>query len=211
MRQKVAGDVLERLLAVMEQKKREMVLLQGKPREATASMSARNVSVLILYKADGKILLQHRSKDAPTLPDHWSFFGGGVEEGESPEQAVRREAVEELGYQLASPRLFSVKQIAVEKRELTLHVFVERYDGGLLTQNSFLQGQWAHAVSLYFGRISYPVYLFHLVVLYAMSRLPLQQAPSLQFFMYVMGVLLLTTIFFYGVEKPILASRPRYP
>jgi mutator protein MutT len=133
MRQKVAGDVLERLLAVMEQKKREMVLLQGKPREATASMSARNVSVLILYKADGKILLQHRSKDAPTLPDHWSFFGGGVEEGESPEQAVRREAVEELGYQLASPRLFSVKQIAVEKRELTLHVFVERYDGGLLT------------------------------------------------------------------------------
>jgi peptidoglycan/LPS O-acetylase OafA/YrhL len=80
-----------------------------------------------------------------------------------------------------------------------------------LSLNSFLQGQWAHAVSLYFGRISYPVYLFHLVVLYAMSRLPLQQAPSLQFFMYVMGVLLLTTIFFYGVEKPILASRPRYP
>jgi peptidoglycan/LPS O-acetylase OafA/YrhL len=80
-----------------------------------------------------------------------------------------------------------------------------------LSLNSFLQGQWAHAVSLYFGRISYPVYLFHLVVLYAMSRLPLQQAPSLQFFMYVMAVLLLTTIFFYGVEKPILASRPRYP
>src|SRR5262245_53681527 len=80
-----------------------------------------------------------------------------------------------------------------------------------LSLNSFLQGQWARAVSLYFGRISYPVYLFHLVVLYAMLRLPLQQTPSLQFFIYVIGVLLLTTIFFYGVEKPILASRPRYP
>jgi 8-oxo-dGTP diphosphatase len=85
----------------------------------------RNVSALILYKADGTMLLQHRTKDAPTFPDHWSLFGGGIEEGETPEQAVRREALEELGYQLASPRLFTVQQIADEK----MHVFVERYNG----------------------------------------------------------------------------------
>ena len=68
------------------------------------------VSALILYKADGTMLLQHRTKDAPTFPDHWSLFGGGIEEGETPEQAVRREALEELSYQLASPRLFTVRE-----------------------------------------------------------------------------------------------------
>jgi len=85
----------------------------------------RNVSVLILYKAEGAILLQHRTKDAPTFPEYWSLFGGGIEEGETPEQAVRREILEELGYELASPRLFTVQQIADEK----VHVFVELYDG----------------------------------------------------------------------------------
>jgi len=80
-----------------------------------------------------------------------------------------------------------------------------------LSLNSLLQGQWVSAVGLYLGRISYPVYLFHLVILYVMSRLPLQLNDSWRFFVYVMGVLLFTTIFFYGVEKPILAARPRYP
>ena len=33
------------------------------------NMAGRNVSVLILYDNDSKILLQHRTKDAPTFPD----------------------------------------------------------------------------------------------------------------------------------------------
>jgi 8-oxo-dGTP diphosphatase len=89
----------------------------------------RRVSVLILYQADGAILLQHRTKDAPTSPDHWSLFGGGIEEGETPEQAVRREILEELDYRVASPRLFTVQQIADAK----VHVFFEGYDGRPLT------------------------------------------------------------------------------
>ena len=70
-----------------------------------ANMAGRNVSVLILYNNESKILLQHRTKDAPTFPDYWAFFGGGIEEGESAEQAVKRESLEELGYELTGPRL----------------------------------------------------------------------------------------------------------
>ena len=70
-------------------------------------MPRRDVAVLILYDGDGRILLQHRTEDAPTFPDCWAFFGGGLEEGETPEQAVEREIIEELAYKLRSPRRFS--------------------------------------------------------------------------------------------------------
>jgi 8-oxo-dGTP pyrophosphatase MutT (NUDIX family) len=44
-----------------------------------------------------KILLQHRTKDAPTNPDHFSPFGGALEHKEMPRQAAAREMAEELG------------------------------------------------------------------------------------------------------------------
>lgn len=59
----------------------------------------REVSLLIPYKIKkGEILvyLQKRTKDAKRLPDYFGFFGGGIEEDESPEQAFRREMQEEL-------------------------------------------------------------------------------------------------------------------
>ena len=63
--------------------------------------SERPVALLLPYKRDeGKILvyLQRRDKDAKRSPDWFGFFGGGIEEGESPEQALLREAKEELDY-----------------------------------------------------------------------------------------------------------------
>src|SRR5882672_6158392 len=88
----------------------------------SANMPAKNVSVLILYSNERKILLQHRTKDAPTFPDYWAFFGGGVEEGESAEQAVKRESLEELGYELAGPRLFTAQKFFYKGNEYTKHV-----------------------------------------------------------------------------------------
>ena len=98
-----------------------------------ANMARRNVSVLILYNNESKILLQHRTKDAPTFPDYWAFFGGGVEEGESAEQAVKRESLEELGYELTGPQLFTAQRFFYEGNQYTKHVFVEQYNGKALT------------------------------------------------------------------------------
>jgi 8-oxo-dGTP diphosphatase len=95
-------------------------------------MSGRNVAVVILYDGDGRILLQHRTVDAPTFPDYWAFFGGGLEEGETPEQAVEREIIEELAYTLKSPRRFISRQFLHEGIGYTMHVFLERYDGSPL-------------------------------------------------------------------------------
>jgi 8-oxo-dGTP diphosphatase len=96
-------------------------------------MAEKDVAVLILYDNECKILLQHRTKDAPTFPDYWAFFGGGVEAGESAEQAVKRESLEELGYELTAPRLFTAQKFFYRGSEYTKHVFVEQYNGKALT------------------------------------------------------------------------------
>ncbi len=59
----------------------------------------RKTSLLAPYRIEGKnvlIYLQKRSKDAKRLPGYFGFFGGVIEDNESPEQALRREMQEEL-------------------------------------------------------------------------------------------------------------------
>ncbi len=52
----------------------------------------------ILYRVGGEILLLKRADNAGDYPGHWCFPGGRIEEGETPEQAARRESLEEIGY-----------------------------------------------------------------------------------------------------------------
>lgn len=56
-------------------------------------------SAALLVTPDGRYLLQHRD-DLPGIffPGFWGCFGGAVEPGETPEQAIRRELAEELAY-----------------------------------------------------------------------------------------------------------------
>ena len=89
---------------------------------------ARNISAIILYDKNKKILLQHRAEDAERLPGYWAFFGGGIEKGETPEQAVRREALEELNYPLNNPKLI-MKQFFFYKNEKNeKNIFMEEYN-----------------------------------------------------------------------------------
>ena len=51
----------------------------------------------ILFVHDGKVLLLKRSQSAQDAPGTWGFPGGGIEDGETPEEAARREYGEECG------------------------------------------------------------------------------------------------------------------
>lgn len=95
-------------------------------------MLGNKLAALILYDDEGRLLLQHRTDDAPTFPSHWSFFGGGVEPGETPEEAVRREAMEELAYDPQDARLWITQSFTDQGRSYTQYVFIERYDGSEL-------------------------------------------------------------------------------
>lgn len=65
-----------------------------------------NTALIILYDFDRRFLLQHRTSDAKILPDYWAFFGGGIENNETPEDAIERETFEELNYKLKDMELF---------------------------------------------------------------------------------------------------------
>ena len=77
------------------------------------------VAIAILYQGD-RFLLQLRD-DIPTIawPGHWAFFGGHLEPGESPEVAVYRELLEEIGY--AAPQLELFQRL--ESETVVRHVY----------------------------------------------------------------------------------------
>lgn len=68
--------------------------------------------------ADGRWLMVRRSRDLEVFPNRICFPGGGVEQGESQEQACVREAMEELGVRVRP--LKSVWRHAFQQYPLTL-------------------------------------------------------------------------------------------
>ena len=53
---------------------------------------------LIAFRDGDKILLNRRADTGGTM---WEFIGGGIEVGETPHEAIRREIVEEVNYALS--------------------------------------------------------------------------------------------------------------
>jgi mutator protein MutT len=56
----------------------------------------KEVALLMVVK-DNKILLFKRSETDESNPGKWAMVGGGVDAGETPEQALTREVKEEAG------------------------------------------------------------------------------------------------------------------
>ena len=91
-------------------------------------MIERNVACILLYDDKKRILLQHRAEDAERLPGYWAFFGGGIEKGETPKEAVIRESLEELSYQLENPELVVVQRFEGQCIKGLKNVFMEKYN-----------------------------------------------------------------------------------
>jgi 8-oxo-dGTP pyrophosphatase MutT (NUDIX family) len=76
----------------MNEAARDFFLHEGRLRPGDASVA--------LIVVDGaNYLLQLRDQKAGIFyPDHWGLFGGALDPGETPDVALRRELLEELGF-----------------------------------------------------------------------------------------------------------------
>lgn len=106
-------------------------------------MRQRDVSVLIL-DYQGKILLQKRSASARRFPNAWGLFGGGVEPDEPPENALRREILEELELELGPLVQISAHPYVLPEIDETgmVYVFREDYRGARLALNEGQEMRW---------------------------------------------------------------------
>ncbi|MBK1988204.1 NUDIX hydrolase [Sphaerospermopsis aphanizomenoides BCCUSP55] len=114
------------------------------------------VAIVILYQ-DHKYLMQLRD-NIPNIAAAgcWGLFGGHLEPGETPEIALVREVIEEIGYELTSFAKFGI--YADEK--VIRHVFQapllvgleqlvlnEGWDMGFLTPKDIHQGSCYSAIA----------------------------------------------------------------
>jgi 8-oxo-dGTP diphosphatase len=67
----------------------------------------KEIAQILLFDRSGRLVIYLRD-DKPEIPfaNCWDFFGGHVEPGETPEQALARELSEELGVELTSFQLY---------------------------------------------------------------------------------------------------------
>ena len=92
-------------------------------------MRQLRVAIVLLVDPQHRFLLQHRTKDAPTAPDYWAFFGGGIRPHETPIEAAKREAWEELRCHLQNPKLVHERDFALVDAVGHMHVFIQRFTG----------------------------------------------------------------------------------
>ena len=103
---------------------RELSASSGNLAEPALALFRIGVNALIFNQ--GRILLAHR-RDI----DWWNLPGGGMEIGETVEQALQREVLEETGLQIAVDQLVGVYS-KPQKREIVL-TFRCHITGGALT------------------------------------------------------------------------------
>ncbi len=67
----------------------------------------KQIAQVLLFDREGRLLIYLRDdKPGIPFPNHWDLFGGHLENGETPEQALVREVKEELGIELIAFKYF---------------------------------------------------------------------------------------------------------
>ncbi len=86
---------------------------------------------MIFFTRDRRILLQEW-KDRNRFGEEWAFFGGMIEEGETPEEAIVREMREELEHALdGHVYVGHMTHRRVPGLTAEIHYYIQEFDGDL--------------------------------------------------------------------------------
>jgi 8-oxo-dGTP diphosphatase len=91
-----------------------------RPREGGAERAIVEVAVGVLVQPDGQFLVTSRP-EGKVYAGYWEFPGGKLEQGESVEQALRRELQEELGITIGAAQPWKVELVDYPHALVRLH------------------------------------------------------------------------------------------
>ena len=89
---------------------------------------------------DGKVFATQRGYGE--FKDGWEFPGGKIEQGETPEEAVVREIMEELDTEVEVKELFDTVEYDYPSFHLIMHCFICEICGGTLSLNAHNDAKW---------------------------------------------------------------------
>lgn len=95
----------------------------GKTLKATGFWGKQGAGAIILAKSTGRILLPYRSSRVEQ-PNTWGVWGGAIDQGEDPKEAVKRELHEEVGYDGLDIELIPLYIFSDEKSGFKYHNFL---------------------------------------------------------------------------------------
>ena len=102
-------------------------------------MKIVNVSAAAIVQ-DNKVLATRRGYGA--YKDWWEFPGGKLEDGESPEDALIREILEELNVEIIVGKLLRTVEYDYPGFHLIMHCFLCSISSGVLTLNEHEDARW---------------------------------------------------------------------
>jgi 8-oxo-dGTP diphosphatase len=100
-----------------------------------------DVAVGVLFDAEGRFLMASRPP-GKVYEGYWEFPGGKLEAGESVEQALRRELIEELGITIGSAQPWKVEVVDYEHARVRLHFCKVRAWEGELEMREGQSARW---------------------------------------------------------------------
>lgn len=104
------------------------------------------VSDVVIVRTDKVLLVQQKNTPHNGL---WGFPGGKLELGETAEQAVRRETLEEIGVHLGGVKFINTYHFDNSSAHVTQHLFSGEFKGDIVLNNDELMAYgWFSAESI---------------------------------------------------------------
>lgn len=106
-----------------------------------------HASAVALVDRDKRILIAKRP-EGKFMPGFWEFPGGKLEAGETPEAALKRELVEELGLTLGCTAPLTFISEAREDHHVIVYVYICREWKGIPEKKVHAELAWARVGKL---------------------------------------------------------------